>query len=64
MHLEPRTWTRNKELPEGRAWSMVSPGTSINGDRKDVVCGRKGLAPQEMLKTQSSKSRINMVRRY
>ena len=43
---------------------MVSPGTSINGDRKDVVCGRNGLAPQEMLKTQSSKSRINMVRRY
>lgn len=38
-------------------------GRALMETRKDVVCGRNGLAPQEMLKTQSSKRRINTAQR-
>ena len=40
-----QTWIRNKEIPEGTACSVVSPGMSINGDKEGCCVWKKWTCP-------------------
>ena len=53
-----------KSFQKGECGMWWAQAWALMETRKDIVCGGNGLAPQKMRKTQSSKSRINMVQRY